>query len=131
METVAYLFQCAFNPSDATAIKIFYFIWIGGYCIIHIMWDAASAHTDKFEFSNLQKYAPAIYNATTLTSSILVLIAIFNEHIRNYNNDIVVHYILAGLPGILVSMGQLKPKYDPTSMKSTSVNGTSATLQSD
>lgn len=110
METLFYIFQCAFNPSDAAAIKIFYFVWIGGYCLIHIIWDASSKQTPPFEFSNLTKYAPTIYNATTLTSSVLVLIAIFNEHVRNYNNDFVVHYILAGLPGILVSAAQLKPK---------------------
>ena len=110
MDTLRFLFQCAFNPSDAMSIKIFYFIWIGGYCLIHITWDAFCKTTPKFEIGNMQKYAPSIYNATTLTSSVLVLIAIFNDHVRNYNNDIVVHYILAGLPGIMVSVGQLKPK---------------------
>lgn len=103
--------ELIYNPNSADKVSIFYLFWISVYVLIHVVWDIRSKYTRAFHISKLASKTSAAYNAATFASSLLILLSFIQPPLRPIVGDIVTPLILAGLSGVLQSVGALCP-YD-------------------
>lgn len=92
-------------------MTVYYLFWIVLYFTVHIFWDWRSKQTPDFHIRRLDQKMNVLYSAATLASSLLVLLSILIEDVRNLVLDVSLPLVLAGLSGVLVSLPTLCP-YD-------------------
>lgn len=108
-ELATTLFGAALKPSNLQEVAYFYSIWIGLYVAINIVWDIFSKRTEPFHISQMNNKISVLYNASTFTSSLLVLLGGIFSEVRGVAGDTVVPLLLAGLSGLMIGVAGLCP----------------------
>ena len=102
-----------YNPVNSDQLIRFFFVWIIGLFVLHMIWDKCSSHTTKDNWKQLDQKLSELYAAATIASSLLlgfIMLFGFNKH-PLYNSDIVMlPLLMAVLTGINTGLSGLKPK---------------------
>lgn len=79
---------------------------------INVSWDIRTTKTPPFHITKMGAKVGVLHNAATFASSLLVVVGLFNEHVRQIAGDTVVPLLLAGGSGLLVTLSEICP-YKP------------------
>lgn len=100
-------------PETLQQLSVYYLIWTLFYMCVHLVWDARSPRTPALHLVHLSSKVGALYNAISLSSSLLLLVGIFNVATRKLAGDTVAPILLASLSGLMVALSELCPyKFD-------------------
>lgn len=111
-DTLFLVLKCAVKPTTLSELTLFYVDWIAIYCGINIVWDIRSEKTAPFHLHNLKDKITVVYNASSMASSVLLLISLFSPQVKALAVDTVVPLLLAGISGVLLGIGEICP-YKP------------------
>jgi len=94
-------------PTDLDGVKLFYAIVIFGCLALNILWDIFSRKTEDFTAASLKGKIGVSYGASTLASSLLVLISVFHDGLALVLGEFWIPLLLAGIAGVLVSLPEV------------------------
>lgn len=97
-------------PQDQEAVKLFYLLVIAAFLVVNIIFDVVSKDTPAFTVENLRSKVVVSYDASTLASSALVLMSVFDANLATVLGEFWIPLMLAGISGVLVSFPGMFPK---------------------
>lgn len=80
---------------------------------INLLWDIRTTKTPPFHITKISGKVGVLHNAATFASSLLVMVGLFDERVRQLAGDTVVPLLLAGFSGLLVTLSEICP-YKPS-----------------
>jgi hypothetical protein len=111
-------------PQDHLQMYAFYFIWTMAFLLCNIVWDIVSPQTPKFHITMLKEKTHILHPATVFCTSILMLAAVLDEHVRHLTTESFVPLLLAGASGVLTAIPALCPyEHRPASVLPMAVTG--------
>lgn len=105
------LLHAVLLPRNVGELSTFYLTWTVLYMSVNIVWDIKSPHTPAFHISDMRSKVPTAWSASSMCSSLLLVLSIFSQSVRQLAQDTLVPVLLAGISGILLGIGELCP-YD-------------------
>lgn len=99
-------------PQNVQELPIFYLFWILTYLAVNIIWDIRSGRTPPFHVSHLSGKTTVAFNAASFTSSLLIVVGLFDKETMKVAGDTMLPLVLAGLSGVFLSLSEICP-YKP------------------
>lgn len=106
---VGQIAQTVFAPSTTDQIPTFYCVWMLIYIAVHIVWDARSERTPSFNVVRLAQRHHLIYSGATFASSLLIVLGVLTNSVRELISDTALPLLIAGGSGILSSISAAAP----------------------
>ncbi len=107
------MLQFVYNPQTPEDLIKFYFVWVMGLFLIHVVVDRYSSQTPKQKLSDLQNKVSEMYSAATVSSSLLlatIMLNGFKTHPLFASDAIFAPLVLSTISGLLVGLGGLSLK---------------------
>ncbi len=102
------------SPADKDEVTRFYLVWILTFVLGHFLWDWRSTKTPPFSVERLKERSfPTIYNAANFATSLLLLIALWQNQVMRLIGDTVLPLIIAGFSGVLQAIIGFAPPRRP------------------
>jgi len=104
---LAWLYSHVLAPASTSDISVFYFIWMGIYFVIHVVWDICTPHTEPFHWSKLKEKQGQIFSASAFASNLLLIFSTINPDavLRDYTIPI----CISGFSGLIYGIGNICP----------------------
>lgn len=98
-----------FAPQNIQQLPVFYLFWILVYLTVNVVWDIRSSRTPPFHIAQLSAKTTVAFNAASFTSSLLIVMGLFDKKVMQLAGDTMLPLVLAALSGILFSLAELCP----------------------
>lgn len=96
-------------PTTPDNIKVFYAIVMVTCLAINIAWDCISRLTPAFSLARISEKVSLLFSSSTIASSLLLIIAVFDKDVSKALGDFWLPFLLAGGAGLLISLQDLSP----------------------
>ncbi|CAH0179559.1 hypothetical protein SRABI13_01212 [Erwinia aphidicola] len=98
-------------PHNGQQLGVFYLTICVIYLLIHLIWERYSVRGPLFSLKNMHLKAALVFSSTTMASSLLFVVIVFDlENPLRYSDAFVLPLVISALCGIFVSLSSLNPE---------------------